>query len=224
MTHYIEPAVEVTEDGSHTLLHPVLNDSYHSLRGAVGESRHVFIENGLKQSGKRRVKIFEMGFGTGLNALLTLEEAVSSGLNVEYHAIELYPVDPEIARTLNYADKNSSLYEYFMKIHYSPWGKKTIINDNFTLTKYNIPLAEMKFDTTFDIIYFDAFSPDTQPDLWTTEIFSEIYRHTSTGGILVTYSAKGSVKRALRDAGFEVHRLPGALGKRHMVRAIKQGI
>ena len=161
--------------------------------------------------------MLEIGFGSGLNAWLTLEYAGRLGITVQYTGVELYPVSTDAVRRLNYTDN-----PLYMALHECPWEMPVQITRCFTLTKMAADFAAMGFNSTFDIVYFDAFAPDTQPELWTVEIFSKLYCAINPGGILVTYSAKGSVKRALRAAGFEVERLPGALGKRHMLRAIKK--
>ena len=194
----IHPAIEPTEDGSPTLRHPVFGETYHSLHGAVAEARHVFIAGGLKRCPLPHVHILEAGFGSGLNAWLTLREAEESG------------------RTLRYADD-----PLFGALHRAPWGEPTEITPRFRLEKRAEDLVFARMDAIFDIIYFDAFAPDTQPELWTEGLFRKLFAQTAPGGALVTYSAKGTVKRALRAAGYEVTRLPGAPGKRHMVRAVR---
>lgn len=213
----INPSIEKTADGSDTLRHPVTGDTYHSLRGALGESLHVFIDSGLSAVKKSTISVLEVGFGSGLNAWLTLEYAERRGITVEYTGVELYPVDIATASRLTYTDD-----PLFMELHESPWEVPAPITSYFTLIKTGTDFAATEFNRTFDIVYFDAFAPDTQPELWTADIFSKLHNAINPGGILVTYSAKGSVKRALREAGFEVERLPGALGKRHMLRAIKK--
>ncbi len=213
------PTVEITEDGSATLRTPLGDVTYHSTRGAVGESRHVFIGNGLLQTGCDPVRILEAGFGTGLNAWLTYLEAARQGRAVEYTAVEFYPVPAEVVAQLNYTDDPR-----FTAMHAAKWDARTAISDSFNLHKVRADLAVMDFSGSFDLVYYDAFAPDTQPELWTEEIFSKIYSAMSDGGILVTYSAKGDVKRVLRSAGFIIERLPGALGKHHMLRARKPSI
>lgn len=213
--------IEPTADGTQTLRHPLLDDLYHSENGAVSESEHVFIRNGLHfllGGGHRAetVNILEAGFGSGLNALLTLREAEKTGIHAHYTAVELYPLPVETALSMDYA-----IDPAFILLHKAPWDGQEKISAFFTIKKIEVDLAEARFDTIFDLVYFDAFSPTTQPELWTPEIFGRIYAAMNKGGILVTYSAKGDVKRALRDAGFEVSRLPGAPGKRHMLRAVK---
>lgn len=210
------PEIEKTADGSDTLRHPVTGETYHSSRGALGESLHVFIENGLKAVPGKEISVLEMGFGSGLNAWLTLDHARHNGLSVDYTAVELYPVPSEIAALLNYTTD-----PIFIALHNAPWEEPTEMCPGFRLTKKQADFASSEFTRKFDVVYFDAFAPDTQPELWTAAVFSQLRNAIKPGGILVTYSAKGSVKRALRETGFDVHRLPGALGKRHMLRAIK---
>lgn len=226
----LELALEITDDGSATLRSPVYGETYHSLRGAAGEARHVFVEAGLLRAAEDKttagdnpdtaVRILEMGFGTGLNAWLTLCQAQQSGRNVEYTAVELHPISEQTAAALGYTGDGR-----FAAMHRAQWGERTEISKGFGLLKVHSDLTEFlagtNFSTKFDVVYYDAFAPDTQPELWSEEIFGRIFELTAPGGILVTYSAKGDVRRALRAAGFEVEKLPGALGKRHMLRAIK---
>lgn len=212
------PGIVVTADGSHTLRHPVTGDTYHSVNGAVAEAMHVFIRNGFETCEKKHVRILEAGFGSGLNALLTLRAAEESGRSIDYTAIELYPVTSEVVSRMTYADD-----PLFLRLHETPWGEPHEITPGFTLTKIHDNLANTRFDTIFDIVYYDAFAPDSQPELWTENIFRHIFAALAPGGMLLTYSAKGDVKRALRAAGFDVQRLKGAPGKRHMLRAVKHG-
>jgi tRNA U34 5-methylaminomethyl-2-thiouridine-forming methyltransferase MnmC len=163
-----------------------------------------------------------MGFGTGLNAWLTLEEAARTGQAVEYTAVELYPVPVEVVARLNYTDDPR-----FMALHTVPWGERSEPSKGFRLRKLQGSMAEVlvgnDFTANFDCIYWDAFAPDTQPELWTAEIFARVFEATAPGGALVTYSSKGDARRALQEAGFTVERLAGALGKRHMLRSTKNG-
>jgi tRNA U34 5-methylaminomethyl-2-thiouridine-forming methyltransferase MnmC len=216
----LTPEILSTDDGSHTLRHPASGETYHSARGAVGEAEHVFIRAGFDALDAPHVRIFEMGFGSGLNALLTLRQARQAGKTVDYHTVERFPIDPQVAARLNFSD------DALRSMHAAPWNEPARIDRHFRLTKYNRSLPEIEFDTLFagtlfELIYFDAFSPDNQPELWTAEIFQKLYARTAPGGILTTYSAKGEVRRALQVAGFTVEKLPGALGKRHMLRAHK---
>ncbi len=210
-----QPIILLTADGSDTLRHPVSGDTYHSARGAIGEAEHVFIRAGLNQILHNPVRVFEVGFGSGLNALLTWRRAKEGRKTIDYQAVEPYPVAQEIAMRLNFSD------DVFRRIHAAPWDEPTSIDDHFRLTKWKKSLEEIEFDTIFDVIYFDAFAPDSQPELWTADIFQRLYTNTAPGGILTTYSAKGEVKRALQAAGYAVEKLEGALGKRHMLRARK---
>lgn len=218
----ITPEILPTDDGSHTLRHPVLGETYHSTRGAVGEAEHVFIEAGFNQIMKKHIRVFEMGFGSGLNAFLTWMRAGQTGQTVDYHAIELYPVSLGTAMQLNYACKCNSNASIFQSLHVAPWGETVRIDKGFQLKKENSSLIDCELDGLFDVIYFDAFAPETQSELWTTDLFEKLYHHTASHGILTTYSAKGEVKRALQAVGYTVEKLPGALGKRHMLRAIRK--
>lgn len=213
----VKPEIIITEDGSASFRHPVIGDTYHSLRGAETEAMHVFIENGFRYFRKNNLNIFEAGFGSGLNAWLTMREAEETGTKVSYTAVELYPVDTTVIGRTAYAG-----YPDFMALHEAEWGKPCALTPYFDVMKLNSDLAFLDIDATFDIVYFDMFAPDTQPELWNADIFSTVFGCLKPGGILVTYSAKGDVKRALRSVGFEVFRLPGAPGKRHMLRAVKK--
>lgn len=209
----------MTDDGTATLRHPLFGDTYHSLHGAATESEHVFIRNGLAAAGKATVRILEAGFGSGLNAWLSLQYARQRGMRLDYRTVERYPVDVQTACRLSYTDD-----PLFAALHRSAWETEQAITENFTLTKYaaDMTAAGGGWEAfRYDLVYFDAFAPDTQPEMWTADLFRRIFRLLSPGGILVTYSAKGTVKQALREAGFTVRRLPGAPGKHHMVRAEK---
>ncbi len=210
------PEIEATADGSQTLRHPVNGQTYHSVGGAESESEHVFIRAGFDACPRAHIRILEVGFGSGLNALMTMRAAARAGRTVEYTAIELYPVSQQTVERMALAADAG-----FRVLHAAPWGVPTEVNAGFSLHKIEGDLADMQFGTTFDLVYFDAFAPDCQPELWTQEIFARIFAALGPGGALVTYSAKGDVKRALRAAGFTVRRLPGAVGKRHMLRAVK---
>ncbi len=211
----------ITKDGSHTLSFPELNEHYHSVNGAISESKHIFIEAGLKQISKKQINILEVGFGTGLNLLVTLKENKTLNRNIYYETLELYPLNIEIVEKLNYPDILDCSRELFLKIHQLEWEEIHTIN-NFSLKKIKVDIRKYKTSNTFDLVYFDAFAPDKQNDLWSLSVFKNIFSIMNKGGVLVTYSAKGIVKQALRDAGFEVKRLKGPEGKRHIVRAIKK--
>lgn len=210
-----------TSDGSHTIFVPALNEHYHSVHGAVTESDFIFIKAGFDFCTANPVRIFEAGFGTGLNALLTA--AGNNGRRyVEYTAIEKFPLGTETLNYLNhgsFAGKEGLMLSKL--IHSTPWNEFIDIGINFRLKKIEADLTSFRPEGNYDLIYFDAFGPDKQPEMWTTEVFSKISAMTATGGILVTYSSKGEVKRNLRSCGFEVNRLPGPPGKRQIIRAIK---
>ena len=215
-----EIELKLSEDGSHTLYVPELDEHYHSVFGARTESMHVFIKSGLNLLDKQDIKILEIGFGTGLNALLT---ALNKGSKkIEYHSIEKYPLSSETEDALvfspNQTDEETSV---FKAIHEAPWNELTEIIPGFKLLKFEDDLLTVQFNTKYDLVYFDAFGPDVQPELWTKEIFQEIFNLMNSNGILTTYSAKGAVRRAMQSAGFKVERLPGPPKKREMLRCTK---
>lgn len=214
----------ITEDHSHSLINIDLNESYHSSHGALTESELVFIEYGLKQQllKKKQLNILEFGFGTGLNALLAIRFA--GQVSVHYHALELYPLNWELIQQLNYIELSGLQHysEAFKAMHCCEWGSNIEVHPNFVLNKLQADFRDFRAKADiFDLIFFDAFSPDKQPELWSERILSEAYLSLKPGGILVTYSSKGMVKVALRSAGFTVQRLPGPPGKRHVIRATK---
>ena len=221
-----------TADGSHSLYVKDLDEHYHSIHGAIQESLHVFIETGLhhlRSKGLQTINILEIGFGTGLNALLTQMEAENLNLKVNYTSLEAYPLNIELLNELNYVEllsdaekiNESHLKTTFDQLHICDWEKENKISENFILQKAKNTLQEIKFSKTFDLIYFDAFGPRVQPEMWTEELFSKIYAATNSLGCLVTYCAKGEVKRTLKKVGFVVETLPGPPRKREMVRGTK---
>ena len=216
----------ITEDGSTSLFSTELNETYHSKYGAVNESRHVFIDAGFNLlTIKSSINILEIGFGTGLNAWLTLLECTKKKSHIYYHAVEPFPLSSSIYSRLNYAEiiTNQHPKNLFLSLHETAWNSNIKINEFFNLKKQNQKLEETMLQNDFyDLVYYDAFSPAVQPELWTAAIFEKIYKAMRINGIFVTYSAKGSVRRNLKEAGFEVERLPGPKGKREMIRAIKQ--
>lgn len=213
----------LTEDGSHSLLQSELNETYHSIHGAIQESKHIFIEAGLETCKQHPVNILEIGFGTGLNAFLTLLETELSGLKVYYTAIELYPLSTASASLLNYPDLLApGKKDIFYQLHTSPWQNHIQLTRQFELYKIKDDYSSMHLSGNFDLIFFDAFSPEKQPEMWTEERFSMIYSCCNPGAILTTYCSKGDVRRALQSAGFEVERIPGPPGKREMLRARKE--
>jgi tRNA U34 5-methylaminomethyl-2-thiouridine-forming methyltransferase MnmC len=214
----------LTEDGSTTLFIPELNEHYHSIHGAVQESMHIFIREGYEQINNFPACIFEAGFGTGLNAFLTFLVSEKEGRSIHYSAIEKYPLEDHLVRLLNYPEKtNPAKADVFQAIHDAPWGQDIRISEHFTLYKMKGDLREVQLpDTTYDLVYFDAFGPAVQPEMWTEEIFRMIYQSMKEDSCLVTYSVKGSVTRALKAAGFSLEKLPGPPGKREMTRATKK--
>jgi tRNA U34 5-methylaminomethyl-2-thiouridine-forming methyltransferase MnmC len=214
----------ITADGSHTVAIPDLNVTYHSRRGAIQESVHVFIEAGLRylldQSTTPSINLFEMGFGTGLNAFLTAIEAQKQQRKIQYTAVEPYPVSLKEARALNYFQRLQN-HPLFIDLHTCSWNEDVMINDFFTLKKVETNLKNFSSNQTFDLIYYDAFAPAAQPELWTVEVFQKLFGLLAPHGALVTYCAKGDVRRAMIAAGFTVTKLPGPKGKREMLRAEK---
>ncbi|MDR1552500.1 MAG: tRNA (5-methylaminomethyl-2-thiouridine)(34)-methyltransferase MnmD [Prevotellaceae bacterium] len=212
-----------TLDGSQTIKVADINEHYHSVNGAIQESQHVFINNGLHYIRKDKLSIFETGFGTGLNAMLTFYEAEKSNKFVDYTTLELYPLDEKIFLQLNYAEMlNLDSNKYFLPLHACEWNRNIELSKNFTFKKISVDLNKYSDNKRFDLIYFDAFAPDKQKELWTETVFKKMFSILNDGGILVTYSAKGEVKQNMRNAGFTITRLQGAAGKRHMLRADKQ--
>jgi tRNA U34 5-methylaminomethyl-2-thiouridine-forming methyltransferase MnmC len=211
-----------TSDGSHTLYVPELDEHYHSIHGAVQESEHIFLRAGYDYCKADPLNIFEAGFGTGLNALLTAMRSRDDKRAVFYTAIEKYPVERKVINKLNhFRFAGAGGKEISDLINSSPWGEMCKINDKFSLKKIKGDLITHKLSGPYDLIYFDAFGPDKQPEMWTRELFSKIYDTTKTEGIIVTYSAKGDVKRNLQAIGFNITLLSGPPGKRHIIRGIK---
>lgn len=217
-----------TADGSATIFLPEWNEHYHSRHGALQEALHVFIKSGfhhlLQKKEMEGIHILEIGFGTGLNALISYYEAARRKVNIDYTGVEAYPVSEEEIRALDYAslfaEKDASAV--FKILHECSWSQKIPISSFFTLQKQQMFFREIKAENVFDLIFFDAFGPRVQPELWTEEIFAVMYRALRDEGVLVTYSAKGSVRRAMQAVGFLVERLPGPPGKREMLRATRK--
>jgi tRNA U34 5-methylaminomethyl-2-thiouridine-forming methyltransferase MnmC len=214
----------LTEDGSSTLFNTELNEHYHSTFGAIQESRHIFIHEGYGQIRYFPARIFEAGFGTGLNAFLTFLESEKEKKSIHYTAIEKFPVEDHLVRLLNYPEMiNPAKAEIFQAMHNAPWNQDIRISENFILYKIHDDLREVHLEnSSHDLVYFDAFGPAVQPELWTEEIFRMLYQSMKAGACLVTYSVRGSVKRALKSAGFSIEKLPGPPGKREMTRATKK--
>lgn len=218
----MEREVFITEDGSSSIRVPGLGENYHSALGALTESAHVFIKNGLERIQLKQIRIFDIGFGTGLNAYLSYLHAIENNLRIEYFTVEKYPLTPEEVGKMNFSHQTGHHEEAFHSLHASSWGHPVKLQEQFTLMKIRGDLLQIEFPDQLDLIFFDAFAPDKQPDLWEKAIFQKLFLHLNAGGIFVTYSAKGQVRRDLIATGFEVERLPGPPGKREMIRAIKQ--
>jgi tRNA U34 5-methylaminomethyl-2-thiouridine-forming methyltransferase MnmC len=210
----------ITSDGSSTIHLPDWNEQYHSKNGSINESYHVFINSGLRQVESDEVSILEIGFGTGLNSFITYLEAKRP---IHYVGVEAYPVTPDEIEKMNFisildAEKET---EVFQKMHKVSWEEKHKISETFSLEKRKQFFEDIEDKDAFHLIYFDAFGARVQPQLWTEEIFKKMFNALKQDGILVTYSAKGSVRRAMQAVGFTVERLPGPPGKREMLRARK---
>lgn len=210
-----------TEDNSPSIYSEEYQQSYHSTHGAVSESLHVFIEYGLKNFiSSDKVDIFEMGYGTGINALLTYNFAIENKLNIHYTSLEKYPVSESIYETI--AFENSLWTERLQRLNRLSWNEQHEL-DGFSLEKIEVDIRDYSIGSSkYDLIYFDAFSPNAQPELWTEDIFSKIYASMKPNAILTTYCAKGVVKRTLKSCGYELHVQPGPKGKREMIQAIKK--
>ncbi len=213
----------LTEDGSHTIFYPEINDHYHSIHGAFSESLHVFIRSGFSYHPSADVSILEVGFGTGLNVLLTLKQALEEKRQVIYHAIDKFVLPADITDSLNYNQFLETINPgLFNAIHRLSWNTDHELSGFFLLRKILADINELEPTIGYDIVYFDAFGPDKQPEMWTEDIFRKIYTAMNPGGLLVTYSSKGDVKRRFQKCGFIVEKIPGPPGKREMLRCIRQ--
>jgi tRNA U34 5-methylaminomethyl-2-thiouridine-forming methyltransferase MnmC len=212
----------ITDDGSHSLLNEAMDETYHSRHGAVQESRHVFIEQGfhafVKAQKPKSISILEVGLGTGLNALLTLTEAIENEIVVDYTSLETFPLGQEVWKNLNYHDPHN----LFKELHQADWDKKCDIHTYFKLLKVRKSLQAVHLGLlSYDVIYFDAFAPNKQPEMWEFPILEKVVKTMQSGSMFVTYCAKGQLKRDLKSLGLIVESLPGPPGKREMVRALK---
>ncbi len=212
-----------TGDGSKTIQIEDWNEQYHSKHGAIQEAYHVFIEHGLRLFQNERINLLEIGFGTGLNAFITLLEAPKQQLGVDYVGVEAFPVSEQEVEALDYCQQldADNHKEVFQRMHSSPWEETISITPDFSLLKQKKDFKEINEENLFNLIYFDAFGARVQPELWTEEIFLKMYHALKKNGVLVTYAAKGSVRRAMQEVGLIVERLPGPPGKREMLRAKK---
>jgi tRNA U34 5-methylaminomethyl-2-thiouridine-forming methyltransferase MnmC len=210
--------IETTADGSHTFYLPEMDEHFHSVHGAVQESMHVFIQNGLKKCASPEINILEIGFGTGLNAFLTYLHREEK--TIRYFSLEKYPLVEEEYRQLNYAQTYPpEAQSVFRQLHQCEWEKEITISPGFSLTKLNRDLVSCDFADLplFGLVYFDAFAPVKQPEMWTDEVFQKIAAQCNPGGIFTTYCAKGDVRRSLQKSGFYMQRLPGPPGKNQIL-------
>lgn len=212
-----------TQDGSTTIHLPEWNESYHSKHGAIQEAYHVFIKNGFSLLEGKSISILEIGFGTGLNAFITFLEAPKrNNQTINYVGVEAYPVALEEALQMNYAKQiDNEQAQIFELLHQTDWEEKHAISEHFALTKRQQFFQDINDDNAFDLIYFDAFGFRVQPELWSEAIFVAMYKALKANGVLVTYACRTSIKNAMLSAGFSVEKLPGAPGKREMLRATK---
>ena len=211
-----------SKDGSHTLWREDIKEHYHSTHGAIQESLHVFISKGLKDvsKSKQNISILEIGFGTGLNAFLT---SITNDCNISYTGIEAYPIIEEVINQLNYPSqiKQKEIQNNFKKIHLAPWEEFSEITPGFHLKKIEGTIQAINLEKEYDLVYYDAFGPVYQSEMWDISIFKKIYNAMNIGGVFVTYCAKGQVRRDLQSIGFIVERLQGPPGKREMLRGRK---
>lgn len=214
-----------TADGSHSFFIPEMDEQYHSKHGSIAESQHIFIQNGLmhQAENKKKIRLFELGMGTGLNVYLTALAAVKHNLSIEMHSIEAFPITLDEAKSLNFPkclDESEAIFE---QIHQLSWGELHFLNSNFSLRKIHAKIQDYPFNSTFDLIYFDAFAPEKQEEMWSEVIFKNSYEALAEKGTLVTYCVKGVIRRRLAAIGFEVEKLSGPLGgKREILRATKR--
>ncbi len=217
-----------TGDGSTTIHLPQWDEQYHSKHGAIQEALHVFINQGLNRVLEKdpiKISILEIGFGTGLNFLVTWQAVKELDIQIYYTGVEAYPISEEEAKSMNFPSqlKETGAREIFDKIHSTPWENYELISPNLNLSKQKKKFEEIDDDSLYDLIYFDAFGARVQPELWGVPVFMKMHKALKPGGILVTYAAKGSVRRAMLEVGFRVEKLPGPPGKREMLRALKEG-
>ncbi|MBK9272491.1 MAG: tRNA (5-methylaminomethyl-2-thiouridine)(34)-methyltransferase MnmD [Saprospiraceae bacterium] len=217
-----DPFIVNTADGSDTLFHPLLAQSYHSLHGAFTESQHVFINNGLHfvSQMKRNIHILEIGFGTGLNAILSLRYSIENKMHLCYHSLDNYYLPLTMIEGLNFNLSESEKID-FAKLHQSEVNDETKMSEYFLFTKLQNDWLQFKTQKKYDLIYFDAFSPECQPNMWNLSSLERCYSLLASSGVLVTYCAKGQFKRDLKTVGFEVQTIPGPPGKREMTRVVK---
>lgn len=220
----MEKVFMITEDGSQTIYLPEMDEHYHSVHGAIQESLHIYIEQGLLKTNKNELSVLEIGFGTGLNTFLTYCFTQKNNLVVKYCTLEKFPLNEIEFSQLNYPDNIFPEYSFiFNEIHKAEWNKKIDISGNFQLEKIQADLLTFQFENfpKYDLVYYDAFAPGKQPEMWTEQILHKVAAAVKPGGILVTYCAKGSVRRALSEAGFTMEKIPGPTGKKEILRGKK---
>jgi len=222
-----EKKIILSEDGSHSIELIGQNEQYHSVHGAIQESKHVYIKHGLEKiaQSQSEINILEVGMGTGLNVLLTWLYAIEHDLKIKYIAIEAYPIEEHIWSKLNYPQllRNSEAADIFRKIHSTNWGIETTLNKHFHFTKRDELIQESILPSdNIDVVYYDAFNPDLEPELWTKDVFEKIFKSMKKPSVLSTYSTKGIVKRALKTCGFKIEKKPGPPGKREILNAVKE--
>ncbi|MBD5229731.1 MAG: tRNA (5-methylaminomethyl-2-thiouridine)(34)-methyltransferase MnmD [Bacteroidales bacterium] len=214
-------SIEKTADGSPTLYREDIDEHYHSVKGAVAESRHVYVETGWRKAAesRRAVRVFEVGFGTGLNAALTAEAALEAAVPTEYYSVELHPLSGPVTELFS-EGLPAQLRDIYRAVNAAPWQESTTINPYFTLHKIEADLLNMQLPAPLDVIYYDAFAPEKQPEMWDESIFRRLRAAMSPGAILTTYCAKGAIRRMLNAVGLLTERLPGPpSGKREILRA-----
>jgi len=220
----MEIEIIASEDGSHTLFLPALNETYHSLHGAFTESAHIYIKEGLAQlaANNKTIRVLEIGFGTGLNAFLSLQYAKEQNRTIFFETLEPFPLPAEIIHKLNYTELLEDTSEaWFLKLHEGAWGKEISLTENFSIFKRTQKLEDFEGEGSYDIVFFDAFGPGKQPDVWGLENIKKCFMLLKEGGLLVTYCAQGQFKRNMKEVGFQVEVLPGPPGKKEMTRGRK---
>lgn len=216
--------IQTTADGSPTFYREDIDEHYHSVKGALAESQHVYIDSGWSQAtqSKDHIRVFEVGFGTGLNAALTAQASLESQTTTDYFSVELYPLSNDTTQL--YAESfHDQFKEIYQAVNQAPWQHSTQISPYFTLHKIEDNLLTIEFPQHLDVVYFDAFAPEKQPEMWDESIFRKLYHAMNPGAILTTYCAKGAIRRLLNTIGFTNERLPGPPnGKREILRATKE--
>lgn len=219
-----ETRIILTQDGSHTLYVDSLGEYYHSRYGAIQESNHVFILNGLNAIKKTDIVVLEVGFGTGLNALLTYINGEKDQIKIQYDAIDLFPLEYALVQKLNFTSLlNINNHQFLLNLHKLPWNQLNSMSNFFTFQKIFQDFNHFIPEKKYHLVYFDAFAPDKQPEMWSKQNFAKLFHAMEIGGLLVTYCAKGEIKRKLKRIGFTVELLKGPPGKHEMIRAVKPG-